>query len=32
MTRSHVALAWAVSLVWLGACVNVDKPAGIAKC
>jgi fibronectin type 3 domain-containing protein len=32
MMRCHVALAWAVSLVWLGACVNVDKPAGIAKC
>jgi fibronectin type 3 domain-containing protein len=32
MMRRHVALAWAVSLVWLGACVNVDKPAGIAKC
>jgi len=32
MMRSHVALAWAVSLVWMVACVNVDKPSRIAKC
>jgi len=31
MMRSRVALAWAVSLVWIGACVNVDAPTGIAN-
>jgi Disintegrin./Fibronectin type III domain. len=30
--RSHVAFAWAVSLVWMGACVNVDKPSKVVKC
>ena len=30
--RSHVALAWAVFLVWMVACVNVDKPGKVAKC
>ena len=32
MMRSHVAFAWAVSLVWMAACVNVDKPGRLAKC
>jgi fibronectin type 3 domain-containing protein len=32
MMRSHVAFAWAVFLVWTGACVNVDKPGRVAKC
>jgi len=26
MMRSHAPLAWAVLLVWIAACVNVDKP------
>ena len=32
MMRSHVAFAWAVPLVWMVACVNVDKPSKVAKC
>ena len=32
MMRSYVALAWAGSLVWMVACVNVDKPGKVAKC
>jgi len=31
MMRSHVAIAWAVSLVWMVACVNVDKPGSIGS-
>jgi len=29
MMRSYVALTWAVSLVWIVACVNVDKPGKV---
>jgi fibronectin type 3 domain-containing protein len=32
MMRSLAAFSWAVSLVWIGACVNVDKPAAVVLC
>jgi fibronectin type 3 domain-containing protein len=32
MTRKLAALTWAVSLVWMGACVNVDKPTFVVDC
>ena len=32
MMRSLTALAWAVFLVLMGACVNVDKPAAVVEC
>ena len=32
MMRSYVALTWAVSLVWIVACVNVDKPGKVITC
>src|ERR1700690_1528180 len=32
MMRSLAALAWVVSLMLMGACVNVDKPTAVTAC
>jgi len=32
MMRSLAAFAWAVPLVWIGACVSLDKPSAIVVC
>ena len=32
MMRSRAALTWVVSLMLMGACVNVDKPTAVVEC
>ena len=32
MTRSRMILAWASSLVWMGACVGLNKPSAVVEC